>query len=359
MCTGYYNYDQGFTPEFKNVENYNGTFIHPQFWPEDLDYTNKHIVIIGSGATAVTLVPELAKKAAHVTMLQRSPTFITVAPAQDKIANLLNSVLPSKLAYKLNRSRKIRVGNFFYKVAKKYPVFMANLMLKGVKKELGDSYDIEKHFTPKYKPWDQRICLAPDSDFFNALKSGKATVVTDTIDSFTADGLSLDTEENLQADIVVSATGLELRFFGGMDVVIDGKTIDYSTLVAYKGAMFSGIPNLTLAFGYTNASWTLKCDLSNDYFARIIQYMTKEGYESCRPILSGDIGKVPFVDFNSSYFLRYLDDLPKQGDVEPWKLKQDYFVDLKKLKYGKLDDGVLQFTSSSHATRKESVNEMA
>ena len=359
MCTGYYNYDQGFTPEFKNVENYNGTFIHPQFWPEDLDYTNKRIVIIGSGATAVTLVPELAKKAAHVTMLQRSPTFITVAPAQDKIANLLNSVLPNKLAYKLNRSRKIRVGNFFYKFAKKYPVFMANLMKKGVKKELGDLYDIEKHFTPKYNPWDQRICLAPDSDFFNALKSGKATVVTDTIDSFTADGLSLDTEDNLLADIVVSATGLELQFFGGMDVVIDGETIDYANLVAYKGAMFSGIPNLTLAFGYTNASWTLKCDLSNDYFARIIQYMTNEGYESCRPILSGDIGKVPFVDFNSSYFLRYLDDLPKQGDVEPWKLKQDYFVDLKKLKYGKLDDGVLQFTSSSHATRKESVNEMA
>lgn len=361
ICTGYYNYENGFTPDFKNVDSFTGKFIHPQHWPEDLDYTDKKIIVIGSGATAVTLIPELAKKASHVTMLQRSPTYISSGPAIDKIANTINKLLPDNLAYRLNRSRKIRVSNFFYKLAKKYPAFMASLLKKGVKKELGDDVDIEKHFTPKYNPWDQRLCLAPDSDFFNALNSGKASVVTETIDSFTSNGIQLDTGEILDADIVISATGLELKFFGGIDIKLDDVPVDYPNLVVYKGTMFSGVPNLCLAFGYTNASWTLKCDLSNEYFARVIQYMTENGYDTCVPTFDekDGIGKDPFVDFSSSYFLRYLDDLPKQGTKEPWKLKQDYYVDRKKLRHDPLDDGVLIFKSNTHKESKVVLDEMA
>jgi cation diffusion facilitator CzcD-associated flavoprotein CzcO len=360
-CTGYYNYEKGYTPDFKNVDSFTGEFIHPQHWPEDLDYTDKKIVVIGSGATAVTLIPELAKKASHVTMLQRSPTYISSGPSIDKIANVINKVLPDNLAYRINRSRKIRVGNFFYKLARKNPKLMANLIIKGVKKELRDTVDISKHFTPKYNPWDQRLCLAPDSDFFNALKSGKSTIVTDTIESFTKTGIQLESGECLDADIVISATGLELQFFGGIDIKINQEPVDYPNLVVYKGTMFSGIPNLCLAFGYTNASWTLKCDLSNEYFARVIQYMSEKGYDSCTPTYdpNADIGKDPFVDFNSSYILRYIDDLPKQGTKEPWKLKQDYYVDRKKLRYDALDDGVLLFKSNAHSQNNVIMNEMA
>jgi len=347
MCTGYYNYEKGFTPEFNNVDSFTGKFIHPQHWPEDLDYTNKKVVVIGSGATAVTLIPELAKKAAHVTMLQRSPTYITVGPSEDKIANFFNNLLPDKWAYTFNRSRKIRVGNFFYKLARKNPKLMSNLIKKGVKKELGDYADIDKHFTPKYNPWDQRICLAPDGDFFNALKSGGASIVTDTIQSFTENGIQLESGANLEADIVISATGLELKFFGGVDLVVDNDPVDFASLVVYKGTMFSDVPNLCLAFGYTNASWTLKCDLSNDYFARIIQHMAVKGYQTCVPTFREEnISTEPFVDFNSSYILRYINDLPKQGTKEPWKLKQDYFVDRKKLRHDAIEDGVLEFRAA-------------
>lgn len=346
-CTGYYNYEKGFTPSYKGLDKFKGEFIHPQQWPEKLDYTDKKIIVIGSGATAITLVPELAKTAENVIMLQRSPSYISVMPAKDKIANFLNKTLPDKTAYKINRWRKIRIGNFFYKISRKYPDFIAGLIKKGVKKELGDSYDLDKHFTPKYNPWDQRMCLAPDSDFFEALNSNKAKVVTDQIANFTNNGILLESGEELHADIIVSATGLELQFFGGIDMSVDGEVVDFSKLIVYRGTMFSGVPNICLAFGYTNASWTLKCDLSNEYFSRLIEFMDKKGFASVTPTNNDeDLEVEPFIDFNSSYILRYIDDLPKQGTFEPWKLKQDYYVDLKKLKYDKLEDGVLVFKST-------------
>lgn len=345
VCAGYYNYDSGFTPDFVGKDSFKGTFIHPQFWPEDLDMTGKKMLVIGSGATAITLIPELAERSKHVTMLQRSPTYITSGPSEDKIANWMNDTLPQTLAYKFTRWRKIKIGQIFYKIARKYPNFMKGLILKGVQKEMGEDFNVE-HFTPKYNPWDQRICLAPDSDFFEAVKSEKADIVTDTIETFTENGIQLTSGKHIEADIIVSATGLDLKFLGGLDVQVDDKKINFAETVAYKGMMFSGIPNLTLAFGYTNASWTLKCDLSNAYFCRLIQYMDKHNYSKCVAQLSNqDIELESFVDFNSSYILRYIETFPKQGNKEPWKLKQDYFIDFKKLKKGRVDDGVMQFSN--------------
>lgn len=347
VCTGYYNYDNGYTPDFPGKDSFEGEFIHPQFWPEDLDYTDKKMVVIGSGATAVTLIPELAAKGKHVTMLQRSPTFITAGPSEDKLANWMNDTLPQKLAYKITRWKKIRVGQFFYKLARKYPNFMKGLLIKGAQKEMGDDFNPE-HFTPKYNPWDQRICLAPDSDFFESVKSEKADIVTDTIETITKNGIQLTSGEHLDADIIVSATGLELKFLGGMEVTVDGEVINFADTVAYKGMMFSGIPNLTLAFGYTNASWTLKCDLSNGYFCRLIQYMDEYGFTKCVPDQNDpNLELESFVDFNSSYILRYIQTYPKQGNKEPWKLKQDYYQDLKKLKKERVDDDFMKFSNST------------
>lgn len=348
VCTGYYNYDNGYTPDFPGKDSFEGEFIHPQFWPEDLDYTDKKMVVIGSGATAVTLIPELAAKGKHVTMLQRSPTFITPGPSEDKLANWMNDTLPQKLAYRITRWKKIRVGQFFYKMARKYPNFMKGLLIKGAQKEMGDDFD-PAHFTPKYNPWDQRICLAPDSDFFLSVKSEKADIVTDTIETITKDGIQLSSGEHLDADIIVSATGLELKFLGGMSVTVDGKPINFAETVAYKGMMFSEIPNLTLAFGYTNASWTLKCDLSNAYFCRLIQYMDENGFTKCVPEQNDpELELESFVDFNSSYILRYIQTYPKQGNKEPWKLKQDYYQDLKKLKKDRVDDNIMKFSGSTN-----------
>jgi len=344
-CTGYYNYDQGYTPDFKGMDQFKGQIIHPQKWPEDLEYTNKKMVVIGSGATAITLIPSLAAKAAHVTMLQRSPTYIVSAPAEDNMANFFYKYLPSKTAYSLTRWKKITMGRFSYWLCKRYPQFMGNLMIGGVKKELEDAYDIEKHFTPKYNPWDQRVCLAPDSDFFESLKSGKATVVTDHIDSFTEKGILLQSGEELEADIIVTATGLTLLHFGGIDMQVDSQPINKGDLVTYKGMMFSGLPNLALAFGYTNASWTLKCDLTSKFVARLLNYMSENGYSTCHPVQDDpNLELIPFVDFNSSYILRHVDELPKQGKELPWKLKQNYFADRKMIGKGKLDDGFLKFT---------------
>jgi len=344
VCTGYYNYKNGFTPDFPGKDQFEGQFIHPQKWPKDLDYIDKKIIVIGSGATAVTLIPELAAKCKHVTMLQRSPTYISSAPSEDKLANWMNEILPQTLAYKITRWKKIRIGQFFYKLARKYPKFMKGLLIKGVEKEMGEDFNAE-HFTPNYNPWDQRICLAPDSDFFLSVKSGKADIVTDTIEKITKTGIQLSSGKHLDADIIVSATGLELKFLGGISTTVDGKLINFAETVAYKGMMFSNIPNLTLAFGYTNASWTLKCDLSNKYFCRLIQYMDANGYTKCVPVQDDPELKLEsFVDFNSSYILRYIDSYPKQGNKEPWKLKQDYYQDLKKLKNERVDDKIMKFS---------------
>lgn len=343
LCTGYYEYESGFTPEWPSLENFKGTVVHPQFWPEDLDYSDKNVLVVGSGATAVTLVPAMAAKAKHVTMLQRSPTYIVSQASQDKIANFFRKVLPAKAAYAVARWKNIIRQALFYEGSKKYPDFMRRLIAKGVRKELGDE-SLEYHFEPRYKPWDQRVCVVPDADLFEAMKAGKATVVTDTIREFTETGVRLASGETIDADIVVTATGLKLKIMSGLDLVVDGEVVDLSTKMAYKGMMYNDVPNLAQAFGYTNASWTLKCDLTSKYVCRLITHMDKNGFAYC---VARDndptVERTPVLDFNSTYIVKVLDQLPSQGSRHPWKLHQNYFKDLSMLKYAKLDDGVMEF----------------
>ena len=300
--------------------------------------------MIGSGATAVTLVPQLAKKAEKVTLLQRSPTYIATAPSVDKIALWTKRILPDGIAYNVSRCRKILVQRFSYAIARKYPNFMKKLIIAGVKKELGDDYDL-RHFTPRYNPWDQRFCIVPDSDLFESIRTGKSEMVTDHIDSFTSSGIQLESGDHLEADIIVSATGLQLKYLAGVEFQVDGKEIKGPDLVAYKSMMFSGVPNMALAFGYTNASWTLKCDLTNRYFAKMIKYMTKKGYKKAVPMVQDpDMELLPFLDFSSGYVQRFIDQMPKSGTKAPWKLKQNYIFDRVTINMSKIDDGVMQFS---------------
>jgi len=343
LCTGYYEYESGFTPDWPSLANYKGTVVHPQFWPEDLSHTNKNVLVIGSGATAVTLVPAMAETAKLVTMLQRSPSYIVSQASQDKIANFFRKILPSKAAYAVARWKNIIRQALFYEGSKKYPDFMRRLIAKGVRKELGDPLQ-EHHFEPTYKPWDQRVCVVPDADLFEAMKAGRASVVTDTIEEFTETGVRLASGETIDADIVVTATGLKLKIMSGLDLVVDGEPVDLSTKMAYKGMMYNDVPNLAQAFGYTNASWTLKCDLTSKYVCRLIKHMDKHGFASC---VARDndptVTRTPVLDFNSTYIVKVLDELPSQGSRHPWKLHQNYFQDLSMLKYAKLDDGVMEF----------------
>lgn len=347
LCTGYYKYESGFTPDWPGFGEYKGTAVHPQFWPEDLDYTGKNVLVIGSGATAVTLVPAMTDTAAHVTMLQRSPSYIVSQASQDSIANFLRGVLPSKAAYALSRWKNIIRQALFYEASKRYPDFMRRLIAKGVRKELGDQ-DLEHHFDPKYNPWDQRVCVVPDADLFEAMKAGKASVVTGNIETFTESGVKLTDGEMLDADIVVTATGLNLKIMSGLELVVDGETVDLSTKMAYKGMMYNDVPNLAQAFGYTNASWTLKCDLTSKYVCRLLKHMDKHGFSTC---VARDndpsVTRTPVLDFNSTYIVKVLDELPSQGSKHPWRLHQNYFKDLSMLRYARLDDGVMEFKPAS------------
>ncbi|MBK6748866.1 MAG: NAD(P)/FAD-dependent oxidoreductase [Acidobacteria bacterium] len=346
LCTGYYDYDQGYTPEWPGVEQFRGRVIHPQKWSDDIDYAGKRVVVIGSGATAVTLVPAMAGTAAHVTMLQRSPTYVLSLPSEDKIANFLRAVLPAKAAYVLSRWKNILIGLFLYTLSRKRPSAMKRLISKGVKKELGEEYDLGQ-FTPTYDPWDQRLCLVPDSDLFRSIREGKASVVTDHIDTFTETGLLLKSGERLQADIIVTATGLVLKLMAGLQLIVDGKPVDMSKTMAYKGMMYSDIPNAASAFGYTNASWTLKCDLTAEYVCRLLKYMDKHGYAQCTPrICDPSIKPEPVLDFNSGYVLRALDTLPSQGSKPPWRLHQNYIKDLRMMRFGRIDDGTMEFRAA-------------
>ncbi len=343
LCTGYYEYDAGFTPDWAGFDSYTGTVVHPQLWPEDLDYAGKRVVVIGSGATAVTLVPAMAETAEHVTMLQRSPSYIVSVAAEDKIANFFRSMLPSKAAYSLSRWKNIVRQAFFYGVSKRYPDFMRRLIAKGVKKELGDD-SLNHHFEPTYKPWDQRVCVVPDADLFKAITAGKASVVTENIETFTETGITLANGDILEADIIVTATGLKLKIMAGLTLVVDGEVVNLSTKIAYKGMMYNDVPNLAQAFGYTNASWTLKCDLTSEYVCRLIKHMEANGFTSCSPRLDDEtIERVPVLDFNSTYIVRDLDSLPSQGSKHPWRLHQIYFQDLSMLRYSRLDDGTMIF----------------
>lgn len=347
LCTGYYDYDSGYTPEWKGTERFGGKIVHPQKWTDDIDYEGKRVIVIGSGATAVTLVPALAERAEHVTMLQRSPTYVVSMPARDKIANFFRAILPGRAAYVLTRWKNIARATFFYTISRKRPSFMKRLIAKGVTKEVGEETAM-KHFTPTYNPWDQRLCLVPDSDLFVAIRSGKAEVVTDQIESFTETGLHLTSGQHLDADIIVTATGLVLKIMAGLELVVDGETVDLSTKMAYKGMMYSGVPNLASAFGYTNASWTLKCDLTAEYVCRMLKYMESNGYSSCTAQANDPtVVPEPVLDFNSGYVLRALDELPRQGSKTPWRLHQNYIKDLGMLRYGKLDDGTMEFKNAA------------
>jgi monooxygenase len=349
LCTGYYDYESGYTPEWSGTERFKGRIVHPQKWTDDIDYADKKVVVIGSGATAVTLVPALAERAAHVTMLQRSPTYVVSRPAEDKIANLLRVVLPDRAAYALTRWKNVILGMFFYKLSRKRPSVMKRLIAKGVKKELGAEFDF-KHFTPSYNPWDQRLCLVPDSDLFRSLREGKASVVTDHIETFTETGLALKSGERLDADIIVTATGLVLKLMAGLTLEVDGAPVDFSKTIAYKGMMYNDVPNAASAFGYTNASWTLKCDLTAEYVCRLLKYMDRNGYAVCTPRVNDpDVKPEPVLDFNSSYVLRALDTLPRQGSKTPWRLHQNYVKDLSMLRYGRVDDGTMEFTRAAPA----------
>src|SRR5215213_8810085 len=351
LCTGYYDYASGYTPDWKGMERFRGRIVHPQKWTEDIDYEGKRVVVIGSGATAVTLVPAMAERAAHVTMLQRSPTYIVSRPAEDKIANRLRSLLPARAAYVITRWKNVLLGMFFYSLARKRPSVMKRLIAKGVKKELGE--ESLKDFTPSYNPWDQRLCLVPDSDLFRALREGKASIVTDQIETFTETGLQLKSGEQLEADIIVTATGLVLKLMAGLQLEVDGAPVDLSKTLAYKGMMYSDVPNAASAFGYTNASWTLKCDLTAEYVCRLLKYMDKHGFTSCTPrITDPTVESQPVLDFTSGYVQRALETLPQQGSKTPWRLHQNYVKDLGMLRYGSVDDGTMEFRAAPAARRE-------
>jgi monooxygenase len=346
MCSGYYRYDAGHLPHFEGSERFGGRIVHPQFWPQDLDYSGQRVLIIGSGATAVTLLPEMAKSAAHVTLLQRSPTWMVARPSEDTLANRMRRWLPSKLAYALTRWKRVLLGMYFYGLCQRKPEKVKSLLLSGVRAWLGPDVDIAKHFTPHYKPWDQRLCLLPDGDFFRALRQKKASVVTDHIECFTATGLKLRSGEELPADLVVTATGLELKVLGGVQLSVDGQPVDLSKTVSYKAMMYSGVPNLAASMGYTNASWTLKCDLTCEYVCRLLNHMHAHQLRQCTPTLSDpSMPLEPWSDFSSGYIQRAAHLFPKRGTHSPWKLKQNYIHDLLTLRYGKVDDGAMLFSN--------------
>jgi monooxygenase len=351
LCTGYYDYESGYTPEWPGVERFRGRIVHPQKWPEDLDYAGKRVVVIGSGATAVTLVPAMAERAAHVTMLQRSPTYVVSRPAEDRVANWFRRRLPDRAAYALTRWKNVLLGMFFYNLARKRPELFKRMLAKGVRRQLGEEYDT-RHFTPQYNPWDQRLCLVPDSDLFRAIREGGASVVTDHIESFTETGLRLKSGGHLDADIIVTATGLVLKLISGMRLSVDGAPVDLPKTLVYKGMMFSEVPNLAFAIGYTNASWTLKCDLTAEYVCRLLNHMDRHGYAVCTPRVNDpDLGEEPVIDFTSGYVRRALHTLPRQGSKTPWRLHQNYVRDLSMMRYGRVDDGTMEFRKAAAERR--------
>jgi cation diffusion facilitator CzcD-associated flavoprotein CzcO len=347
VCGGYYRYDEGFTPELAGRERFGGEIVHPQHWPEGLDYAGKRVVVIGSGATAVTLVPAMAEKARHVTMLQRSPTYIASLPAEDPLAGRLRKVLPARAVYPIVRWKNVLLQTFFYQLSRRRPETVKKLIRRGVERALPPGYDVDKHFKPRYDPWDQRMCLVPNGDLFAAIREGRASVVTDTIETFTENGIGLDSGEQLEADVIVTATGLNLLFLGGMELVVDGAPVDLPKTMTYKGMMLSGVPNCAFTVGYTNASWTLKADLTSEYVCRLLAHMDARGYAKSMPELTDPtVKEAPFSDFNSGYVLRALDQLPKQGSKEPWKLRQNYVFDLRAIRRAPIDDGAMRFSAT-------------
>ena len=343
LCSGYYRYDEGYTPEFPGREAFRGEIVHPQHWPEDLDYAGKRVVVIGSGATAMTLVPAMAQDAAHVTMLQRSPTYVVSLPGEDPIAKVLRRILPTKAAYGATRWKNVTLQTFQYQLSRRAPGLMKRLLRLGVKMRLPEGYDL-RHFTPAYNPWDQRLCLVPDGDLFRAIRRGTASVATDHIDTFTETGIRLRSGEQLDADIIITATGLNLLAFGGIDLSVDGEDVEIAKRMTYKGMMLEGVPNMAFAIGYTNASWTLKCDLTSTYLCRLLAHMRDHGQAWCRPENHDpEVTEQPLLDFQAGYVLRSVDQFPSQGSKQPWTMHMSYAQDVLALKRGAVDDGVMVF----------------
>jgi monooxygenase len=338
-CTGYYRYDEGFSPRFEGAERFGGEVIHPQHWPEDLDYDGKRVVVIGSGATAITLVPAMAERAAQVTMLQRSPTYVVSLPGVEPLAGALRRFLPERTVYAFTRWKNVLLTTLSYQLSRRTPGLMKRLLRRGVERQLPEGYDVDRHFSPSYDPWDQRLCVVPRGDLFKAIRSGRADVVTDQIETFTEKGIRLRSGEELEADVIVTATGLNLLVLGGIELTVDGVARKPSETVGYKGMMFSGIPNLAIALGYTNASFTLKTDLVAEHICRLLRHMDAHGYRIATPRAPAPGESTePFIDLQSGYVLRAIDQLPKQGARQPWRLHQNYAKDIRLLKHGPVDD---------------------
>jgi len=352
-CTGYYRYDEGYTPRFEGTDRFQGTIVHPQHWPEDLDPTGKRFVVIGSGATAVTLVPSLAEQAEHVVMLQRSPGYVTSLPDRDVIADALRRWLPAKLAYTIIRWKNVLVTSGFYQLSRRAPGLVKRILRLRLDRQLPEAFDTDTHFTPSYDPWDQRLCLVPNNDLFRSLRRGTSSMVTDTVDTFTETGLRLGSGRTLEADVIVTATGLNLLMLGGIEISVDGRRVDPADTVAYKGCMLSGVPNFAFAVGYTNASWTLKVDLVSDYVCRLLAHLDREGYAQVWPQAPGSEQELqPLIDLEAGYVLRSLDQLPKQGETTPWRLHQNYVRDVQLFKRGELEDEGIRFARRRDTARR-------
>jgi cation diffusion facilitator CzcD-associated flavoprotein CzcO len=345
MGTGYYDYSQAHLPAFEGRESFEGPFFHAQFWPEELDCRGKRVVVIGSGATAVTIVPELAKAGAdHVTMLQRSPTYMVSRPAVDKVANRLRRLLGAKASYGLVRARNVLMQQAFFQLARRRPAFTRKLIAKGLMKELPPDYEVETHFNPAYNPWDQRLCLVPDADLFAEIRKGRVEVVTDHIAQITSTGIQLRSGRHLDADIIVAATGLKLQLMSDIQLSLDGTQKKLAGVMTYKGMMFAGVPNLSYSFGYTNASWTLKADLSSFYLCRLLNHLKTTGNRIAVAQAEADVEAADFLDFSSGYVQRAKSILPVQGDRGPWKLHQNYVRDLAALRFGRIEDGAMRLS---------------
>ncbi len=340
-CGGYYDYDEPYAPAFPGSDDFEGAIVHPQHWPEDLDHTGQQVVVIGSGATAITLVPALAETAGHVTMLQRSPTYVVSRPARDRFARRL-SRLPARISYPLVRWANILSGIATFQLSRRRPELVKRVVLKAARAQVPE-VDVDVHFRPRYNPWDQRFCVVPDGDLFRALRKGQASIATDTIERFDATGVQLTSGDHLDADLIVTATGFQVLTFGGIELVVDGDPVEVGDAMAYKAMMLSGVPNFVFTIGYTNASWTLKADLISAYVVRLLRHFDKIGARSVVPVRQPDVEEEPIMDFTSGYVLRALAKLPKQGSREPWRLRQNYLVDLRSIKRAPIEDGVLAF----------------
>ncbi len=354
MCCGYYRYDQGYTPEFAGTDRFAGPIVHPQFWTDDIDYAGQRVVVIGSGATAVTLVPALAERAAHVTMLQRSPSYVLSLPARDPLAKLARRFLPLEQAYAIVRWKNVALTMLSFQLSRRRPELVKKLIRKGVEHHLPPGYDVDAHFKPRYNPWDQRLCLVPDGDLFEAITAGRASIVTDRIETFTERGIRLTSGRELEADLIVTATGLNLLTLGGMDMAVDGRPVEIPKTMIYKGMMLSGVPNMAFAFGYVNASWTLKADLTCEYVCRLLNHMDAEGYTECVAQNRDPSNTAqPMVDFTSGYFVRSLDKLPHQGSKPPWRYNNNYALDVVALRRAPIEDGTLEFSRAGPAVEAE------